>query len=40
MIKINYKLMVEKVKSNDLYSDIKNTYKEGKPQLKEFFNML
>ena len=40
MNKINYKLMVAKVKSNALYSDIKITYKEGKPELQEFFNML
>ena len=32
--------MVAQVKSNALYSDIKITYKEGKPELQELFNML
>ena len=40
MIKINYKLMVAKGKSNALYRDIKITYKEGEPELQEFFNMV
>ena len=40
MNKINNKKMVADDKSNALYSDIKITCKEGKPEVQEFYNML